>query len=112
MTARKTLDKAMSEDQLQAVVIQLARLRGWMVMHTRPAYSRGKWSTPIQGDPGFPDLVLARQGRVVFAELKSEKGTTTKDQEAWFIALSSGDEDVWEWRPSDWSSGLIQKVLA
>lgn len=112
MTARKVLDRAMTEAELQSAVVELAHVRGWLVMHTRAAYSRGKWSTPIQGDPGFPDLVLARRGRVVFAELKSEKGTTSKDQEAWFIALSAGDEDVWEWRPSDWSSGLIARVLA
>ena len=28
----------------------------------------------MQGDTGFPDLVIARDGQVIFAELKSAKG--------------------------------------
>lgn len=108
MTARDALDRAMTEDQLQSVVIDLAHLRGWKVMHTRPAWSKGHMATPLQGDPGFPDLVIARRFYVtLFVELKTEKGKLTPDQENWRLALPG-----WHlWRPSDWSSGLIAEVL-
>ena len=73
----------------------------------------GKWSTPIQGDAGFPDLVLAHpQKGVIFAELKSEKGKPTEAQMEWLEVLSNATygcptkSDHWlvrvcVWRPSD-----------
>jgi hypothetical protein len=68
----------------------------------------------MQGDPGFPDLVLARRGRVIFAELKSEKGHLTKEQASWLGHLSSVRgtiaPEVYEWRPSDLPE--IQSVLS
>jgi len=78
-----------------------------MVAHFRPAQVReGKWLTPMQGHKGFPDLVLARKGEVVFAELKSAKGKVTAEQRSWLNALGGG----YLWRPADWSE--IQEVLA
>lgn len=97
----------MSEAELQSMVIQTAELYGWRVHHGRPAMNRsGKWSTPIQGHPGFPDLVLARDGVVLFAELKSRRGRTTPDQDLWLDQL--GDHAVL-WRPADWPA--IQNEL-
>ena len=60
----------MTEADLQQAVIECARTLGWMVAHFRPALRQsGRWSTPVQADgKGFPDLVLARAGRVIFAE--------------------------------------------
>ena len=64
----------------------------------------------MQGDPGFPDLVLARTGRVIFAELKAEAGKTTPAQEEWIAELGGrtatmrtlpASHEVYEWRPSD-----------
>ena len=103
-----------SESDFQKVVIEYARLRGWLVHHTRPAYRQsGKISTPIQGDAGFPDLVLARKGIVYFVELKSEKGRLTAHQAEWENALRNM-YDAWHhwrcWRPSDWPT--IEKELA
>jgi hypothetical protein len=61
----------MTERDFQRAVVELARLMGWRVHHTRPALTqRGRWLTPIQGDAGFPDLVLCRPPRLVLAELK------------------------------------------
>lgn len=94
-----------SEGQFQETVIQLAKLRGWLVMHTRPAWSEKGWRTPIEGDAGFPDLVLARHGKVIYAELKSEKGRVTAAQQKWMTALG----DVHLWRPSDLDQ--IKEVL-
>ena len=65
----------MTEREFQRAVVELARLMGWRVHHTRPALTRaGEWRTPIQGDAGFPDLVLCRPPRLILAELKRNAG--------------------------------------
>ena len=54
------------------------------------------------GDIGFPDLVLARSPRLVFAELKSERGTPTPEQEKWLLTLAACSEpEAYLWRPDD-----------
>lgn len=108
MTVRATHLSRISEAHLQDAVIQLATLHGWLVMHTRPGRTgAGAWTTPIQGDPGFPDLVFARRGTVLFVELKSDRGRLTRDQEAWAAALQTSIV----WRPADWIDGTIGKAL-
>jgi hypothetical protein len=112
-----------TEAQFQAAVIQYARLRGWLVAHFRPARTSKGWRTPMTGDPGFPDLVMTRRGtrqgeatpldspgRVIFIELKTERGKVSVNQAAWLDAL--GDcpgVEVWLWRPRDWPT--IEEVL-
>ena len=115
-----------SEDAFQALVIDYARLHGWLVHHTRPARTAQGWRTSLQGDAGFSDLVMARGGRVVFAELKAAKGRLTAEQQRWqeafprpvFVeecdlgrgfflgrALGSGIAAPcvsYLWRPADW----------
>ena len=100
------LSDAVPEREFQARVIELARLLGWRVHHTRPALTqRGRWLTPIQGEAGLPDLILLRPPRLVFAELKSEKGRVSKEQQAWLDALRQcNGVEVYLWRPSDWAS--------
>jgi hypothetical protein len=100
----------LSEDQWQQQVIELAQLYRWRIHHCRPAQnSRGQYSTPIQGDPGFPDLVLARGGRVLFIELKRNSGVLTDHQQAWRDVLLGGVE--WFcWRPRHWPE--VQEALA
>jgi hypothetical protein len=53
-----------SEASFLSAVVDYARLKGWRVHHQRPAYERGRYRSAIQGDSGFPDLVLARRGRI------------------------------------------------
>jgi hypothetical protein len=77
-------------------VVQLAKTLGWRVAHFRPARTKHGWATPMQGDKGFPDLVLAKQGRVVFAELKSRTGKPTVEQRDWLGALSRTDPESWK----------------
>lgn len=109
---------AQSEAEFQRAVIDLARLRGWLVFHARPARTQsGRWSTPMQGNPGFPDLVMTRGGRVIFAELKAERGRVSRAQQAWLDALSNDtvrEPHTWThfafmWRPSDWQQ--IEEAL-
>lgn len=90
----------LTEAQFQTRVIGAAKLHGWRVAHFRPALTRsGKWATPMQGDKGFPDLVLARGGVVLLAELKSDKGVLGKGQPEWLAMLG---EHARLWRPRDW----------
>jgi len=102
----------LSERDFQEQIIQLAKLHGWMVHAERSARTKDGWRTAIQGDPGFPDLVLAREGVVIYAELKSEKGKVAAGQQAWRWALGAGrlKANVYVWRPSDWAQ--IERALA
>lgn len=94
------LRPGLSEDQFKDIVIDYAILRGWLVHHSRPAIARsGRWLTPLQGHKGLPDLVLARGGQVILAELKSDKGRASVEQRAWLGALGTYGR---LWRPADW----------
>ena len=96
----------MTERELQRAVVELARLMGWRVHHTRPALTqRGRWLTPIQGDAGFPDLVLCRPPRLILAELKRVGGKLTAEQQAWLEALQAcAGVECYLWTPNDWDA--------
>jgi hypothetical protein len=98
LPARATLNAAMSEEQLQRAIIKAAKLHGWRVAHFRAARTEKGWRTPVEGDPGFPDLVLARRGDVFFIECKSEKGRVSPEQKAWWSSLIPRCRVI---RPSD-----------
>lgn len=104
-----TSPEPVRERDFQDAVIQLAKLNNWMVHHQRPARTKdGSWRTAVQGDAGWPDLILVRDGRMIIAELKSEKGKLTPGQEDWLraiddVKLASGGAVQWAiWRPSHW----------
>lgn len=129
VSTRSLRNLSMTEEDLQSAIIELAQLYGWHIHHVRPARSIRGWWTPVQGNIGFCDLVLAKDGCVIFAELKSERGRIRPEQVEWMHALSgenwkSGeispsfrevDGGKWIavvlWRPRDWSSGVIETVL-
>ena len=94
----------MKESYFQSQVIMLAKLHGWLVMHTRAVEIRpGVWKTPLTGHPGFPDLVLCHQrGRgLIFAELKADMGRLSDSQELWSQALNESGAEHVVWRPKD-----------
>ena len=87
-----SLNDAMPEAELQSAIIEVARLRGYLVYHTRDSR---------RSEPGFPDLVLAHPSKgVIFVECKTEKGKLSAAQIKWFETLSVGGSDVWVTRPS------------
>lgn len=105
-----------SEKQFQAAVIELARLRGWRVAHFHD--SRRQVGDRLVGDAdaaGFPDLCMVRDGHLVFAELKAEKGRVSPAQHEWISVLEAVADwatdgvEVHVWRPSQWSE--IEQVL-
>lgn len=94
----------MREADFQKQVIDLAHLHRWTVAHFRAARTKdGGWITPVAADgKGFPDLVLAHPtGGVIFAELKSEKGRLSYDQQAWIEVLDAAGAEAYVWRPDD-----------
>lgn len=100
----------MTEDDFKDNVIKAAHLMRWRVHHGRAGQTKdGRWVTPIQGDSGFPDLVLAREKRVIFAELKSDTGRVRPEQQAWLDVLHTTKAEVYVWRPDDWD--VITELL-
>jgi hypothetical protein len=98
-----------SETIFQSQIIAAARLYHWRIVHHRPALNRsGKWSTPMEGDKGFPDLVLAKNGYVILAELKSNTGKLGPGQQEWLTELG---EHARLWRPRDWNE-IVQELSA
>ena len=92
-----------NERAFQQTVIQIAKWEGWRVHHTRNVEIRpGRWATPIQGDAGFPDLVLAHPKRgVIYAELKSAVGRVSEAQRRWLDTLEQAGAEAYVWRPID-----------
>lgn len=95
-----------SEADLLQRTIDTARYSGWLCAHFRPARTARGWRTPMQGDAGLPDLILARRGVVIAAELKSERGRLGPGQREWLDALG---EHGRLWRPDSWPE--IQELL-
>jgi hypothetical protein len=89
-----------TEAQWQAQVVQLAELYGWRWYHTHDSR---------RSPAGFPDLVLWRE-RVVFAELKTDTGRLTPDQNVFRMQMLrvSGVEH-YVWRPRDFDD--VKAVL-
>jgi hypothetical protein len=92
----------MSEAEFQKVVIDLARRNGWLVYHAVPAQVRpGVWRTTYAGDRGFPDLMMVHPTRGgLFAELKTDKGKVTYEQEQWLDTLQQAGYEAYCWRPA------------
>lgn len=89
----------MTEADWQKQVIDLARLFKWRVAHFRPAQTSKGWRTPVAADgKGWPDLVLVRE-RVIYAELKAEKGRLSDDQILWIDTLQAANGECYVWRP-------------
>lgn len=82
MTLRRQMARHMTEDELLLAITEAATLLGWRWHHFRRS-DKG-----IQmGHTGFPDLVLAKGGRVLFLELKAQEGHVTSEQLRWLQAL-------------------------
>lgn len=90
------------EQAFQNQVVQLAHTFGWLVQHTRAAKQGDRWLTPIQGDAGFPDLVLVHYRRgIIFAELKSDTGALSDAQYQWGRTIKEAGGEWKLWRPKD-----------
>lgn len=95
---------AITERAFQGQVLDLARRFGWLAYHTHDSR---------RSDPGFPDCVFVRGARVVFAELKRERGgRVSPEQRAWLDALTLTPAESYLWRPSDWDEIVLALARA
>ena len=87
-----------TEREFLRTIVEYAKLRGWLCYHVidRKDYAR-------RTSRGFPDLVLVRNGTLIFAEVKSEKGKISHEQRVWLDELENiPGLKVYVWRPHDW----------
>ena len=129
--SRTVLQEAITEEQFQQQIIDLADVRGWWHYHTRDSR---------RSDEGFPDLVLVRlneasrigggiptsarardlspwvqfvsdrpalltlgnAGRVIFAEIKAQKGVASFSQKSCLVLLALAGAEAYLWKPCDW----------
>ncbi len=81
-----------TETQLREQTRDLCKNLGWKFHFT--------WSS-IHSPKGWPDLVLCRPPRLIFVELKTDKGILSPEQGEWLEALAGCDCEVYVWRPDD-----------
>jgi len=88
------------EEDFQRWCIETAHLFKWHVVAYRAARvgRHGRWVTPLQGDSGAPDLILARGGVCMLRELKRDGEYPRANQRDWLRELG---EHGGVWRPSD-----------
>lgn len=92
----------MLEREFATQVEHLLDLFGWLWKHDEPAVRQsGKWATSFRGARGFPDYIATRDGRLVFAEIKNERGRLTSSQVLWLETLQTTSAEVYVWRPGD-----------
>jgi len=118
------VNDVMTEREFASKVISCAVEHGWMVYAVLDARNYAKRTSK-----GYPDLTMARKGRLIFAELKSQKGKMSDNQFEWRGELLKVQSETMEfplggkttiddearpvryavWRPSDWDE--IEEIL-
>ena len=97
---KETMLRGQTEAAFQAKIAETCDLLG-LAWHHETDSRRSK--------PGFPDLCIVGN-RVIFLELKTERGIVSKEQQAWIDRINASTGG---WarvvRPSDWD--LIYKLL-
>lgn len=96
-----------SEAVFQAAVEDVADHFGWRRMHVAPTRSGRSWRTATTGDPGFPDLVLARDGVVLLVELKKDRGGRFRPGQREWLEQAGAHGRLW--KPRDWAT-IIEEL--
>jgi hypothetical protein len=82
-----------TEKDLREQVRDLCKVLGWKFYFS--------W-TSIHSPRGMPDLILVKPPRLIFAELKTEKGEVSAYQQEWLDVLGRCSScEVYLWRPRD-----------
>jgi hypothetical protein len=95
---------SMTEDQLMEEIRALCSDLRLHVFHVRD--SRRSWG------PGFPDLVIAGPGGILFREAKNARNSLSPEQRQWGSVLTRAGADWSTWRPRDLLDGTIGRQLA
>ena len=103
LTQEELVARAMSEADLSDNVRQLAVSLNFLAYHT--------WRSD-HSPAGYPDWTFVKDGRLIFVELKRQKGKLSPHQDEWLDTLRTcAAIEVYLWRPSDWLNGTIERVL-
>ena len=92
-----------TEKQFTGQIEGLLELFNWDYSHTYEQTHYARRSTK-----GFPDYVAARE-RVIYFELKSDKGTLSWEQAEWLARLRDCGQEVYVWWPEDFE--LAKTIL-
>jgi hypothetical protein len=92
----------MSEAELERAVRRMIKDLGLSGYHTRDSRGSAK---------GYPDWTICGV-RVMFRELKTQRGRLTTEQRDWLEALHTAGSDADVWRPECLLSGRIARELA
>ena len=107
MTAimRNIAAKSMAEKELQKNIRDLAKVMGWDFVYSIP-------DSRMATARGMPDLLMLKEKRLLFAELKTQSGKLRLEQRQvlYLLEIIEGVE-VHVWRPSDWLDGTIERIL-
>jgi hypothetical protein len=95
----------MTEAELRDEVKILAYRLGWIVFEL----PRIKARRPVKNAVGYPDLTLARDGQIMWLELKAEGGVMSEDQWGWWNALQPFCHIIF---PEQWYEGRVAELLA
>jgi hypothetical protein len=87
------------EAAFQALVVEVLERSGFLVWHDHDSR---------RNEAGLPDIIAVREHRLVWIELKTERGTLRQRQELWGYLLSwlGGNVEYYCLRPSDWETVL------
>jgi hypothetical protein len=99
-----------SEAAFQKRLIGVAEELEWEWLHIGRSISRPNQGVRGSLLTGFPDLMLLRGSRLIFAELKAQKAPGPTVTQQLRLAQLSEAAECYIWRPSDWNH--IIHVLA
>lgn len=107
-SAGESLGLTQSEYEFQEEIWKWAELHGWFVMGVRPvrvqrANGDVYYQTPFFAHgKGWPDLTLVRGSEIVFCEVKTAKGRTSAEQDAWLDRLQRTGAAAGVCSPNEW----------
>lgn len=107
--------KSIKERDFSVAIREYAEGHGWLVHYQQTTGfmgSGGKWRAMAPG--GWPDLIMARNGEMIAAELKREiggkAGEPREDQRAWLSAIDAVEgASAYHWKPHQ-SAEILERL--
>ena len=90
-----------TEAEFQKVVTDYAEKQGWHWMHIGRVGKYAANGAKGTLGRGWPDLLLVRGRRLIFAELKAQNGELPQHQRDVLAVLHAVSGEAYVWRPSD-----------
>jgi hypothetical protein len=87
----------LDEKTFMARVVFAARALDWLVFHDYDSRN---------SQEGFPDLVMVRGNRLIFAELKKASGRLEDKQILWLARLEQTGAECYLWKPEQFNDIL------